>query len=324
MKMYFWVMGASVIALGVVRTESSTFLQQGGGTLSVTTKGTPAANVDVFALVNQGKHALGSTNSVGQLPFDPGLLTGKVRVQAAVRECPGRTEVYLIEGENADACREAEEASPKEEDCRCDVAGLLWWGDRLRIDVTELTASGGSAPLTKNPLFFGGLAGAGLATGIAVGSGGSATTTSVPVATGGSGNSVSTTTTTAPPTTTSSTPANLTGTYEVNVVDCSDPGGHRRFTGDPPSRIDIQANGSNFTATGQPPWVRVDGTIDNTGRFRAEGRGTVAGFPNTLVIFEGQIDMASPHRLNGSYRMGAGGELPGGQAVDFRLQGRKR
>jgi len=326
MKSWFRALAASVIALGVASVGGSTFLQQGGGALSVTASGAPAAGVDIFLLVNQGKSALGKTSSVGQLPFDPALLTGKVRIQVAVRKCPDRTEVYLVEGESDDACREVEEASEKEEDCRCDPAGLIWWGDTLQVDVTGLTATGGSAPLTRNPLFWGGLAGAGVATGIVVGTGGSATTTtSAPAGTGGTGTPVSTTTTTtAPPTTTSSVAIDLTGTYDINIVGVSDPGGHRQFTGDPPPRIDIRVNGSNFTATGQAPWVRVDGTIDSQGRFRAEGRGTVAGRANVMVTFEGQIEMSSPHRLNGSYRMGTGGELPGGQAIEFRLQGQKR
>jgi hypothetical protein len=318
-------LAVSAVALGVASAGGSTFLQEGDGLLSATANGAPAAGVDIFLLVNQGKSALGKTSSVGQLPFDPALLTGKVRVQVAVRECPDRTEVYLVEGETDDACREVEEASEKEEGCRCDLAGLIWWGDRLQLDVTELTATGASAPLTRNPLFWGGLAGAGVATGIVVGTGGSATTTtSAPIGTGSPGTPVSTTTTTAPPTTTTSAAIDLTGTYDINIVGVSDPGGHRQFTGDPPPRIDIRVNGGNFTATGQAPWVRVDGTIDGAGRFRAEGRGTVAGRANVMVTFEGQIEMSSPHRLNGSYRMGAGGELPGGQAIEFRLQGQKR
>jgi hypothetical protein len=43
-----------------------------------------------------------------------------------------------------------------------------------------------------------------------------------------------------------------------------------------------------------------------------------------MVIFEGQIEMTSPHRLNGSYRMGTGGELPGGRFIEFLLSGEMR
>jgi hypothetical protein len=85
--------------------------------------------------VNQGKTPVGTTDTTGKLPFDPALLTGKVPVQVAVRECPDRTEIYLVEGKDEDACDDVEEASEKEEDCDCDEAGLVWWGDELRIDV---------------------------------------------------------------------------------------------------------------------------------------------------------------------------------------------
>lgn len=133
---------------------------------------------------------------------------------------------------------------------------------------------------------------------------------------------MTTTTTSAPPTTTSSTPIDLSGVYALDVTGVNDPGGHRPFTGDPPGTINvITRDTGNFSATGQPPWVDVHGTIDAMGRFNATGRGTVAGRSNVMVMFEGQIETTSPYRLEGSYRMGTGGELPGGQPIEFLLRG---
>jgi hypothetical protein len=310
-----WLLGLTLALFGI---------QNGKGTVTVTDGGTAAPGVDIFLFVNLGKQPMGATNSAGELPFDPALLTGKLRVEVVVRDCPEGREIYFVEGETENACRDVEQSDGTEKDCRCQPAGLIWWGDRLRVDVQTLTASGASAPLTSNPLFWGGVGGAGVATGIALGGGGSETTTTAP-GTSGTGTTVSTTTTTAPPvTTTTSTAVNLTGTYEIAIVGVGDPGGHRPFTGDPPPLIQIQVTGSNFTATGSAPWVRVDGTIDASGRFQASGRGTVAGRSNVMVTFEGNIELTSPNRLTGTYRMGTGGELPGGQAIEFRLQGQKR
>jgi hypothetical protein len=302
--------------------EAST-VQGEQGNVSVTEGGAPAAGVDVFALINAGKQPMGTTNTVGQLPFDPALLTGKVRVEVAVRECPDRREVYFVEGEPENACDEVERASTaaENEDCDCDVAGAIWWGDALRVDVVDLTASGASAPLTSNPVFWTGLAGGGAATALIVASGTEdEETTSTPPFTGGSG----TTTTSAPPTTTTSTPADPNGTYGIDVTGVNDPGRHREFTGDPPNTIEIvtRENG-DFSAFGQPPWVEVHGSIDADGRFRATGRGTVAGRSNVMVVFEGQIDMMT-FRLTGTYRMGTNRELPGGDSIDFMLAGQKR
>lgn len=299
-------------------TEASQPSSEGQGTLSVTAQGAPAEGVDVFAVTADGQQSMGTTGANGVLGFDPALLTGKVRVQVAVKECPDAREVYLVSRDTRDACSEAEDDSD-EEDCRCDVAGAIWWGSSLGVDVVDLTASGASAPLTSNPFFWGGLGGAGAATAIAVGSGGSETaTTTPPVA------ATSTTTTSAPPTTTSSTAVDLTGIYDLDIVGVNDPDGHRSRTGDPPDHIDIEENGGNFTADGAPPWIRCTGTIDAAGRFRCTGMGTVAGRPGTMVSFEGTIQRAAPYSLTGTYRMGTNGGLPGGRSIDFMLEGRKR
>jgi uncharacterized protein (TIGR03437 family) len=55
------------------------------------------------------------------------------------------------------------------------------------------------------------------------------------------------------------------------------------------------------------------------GSFTMTGTGTVAGFPNVSITFTGTIDLEG--NISGDYVMGAGGELPGGQAITYRLTG---
>jgi len=96
-----------------------------------------------------------------------------------------------------------------------------------------------------------------------------------------------------------------------------DDGGHGPFI-NMPSYLELLINLLNGTILGPFPWVSVSGTIDQEGNFMAEGRGTVAGYSNILVTFEGQV---SGQGLVGEYTMGAGGGLPGGFPITYFLEG---
>jgi len=76
---------------------------------------------------------------------------------------------------------------------------------------------------------------------------------------------------------------------------------------------------SDIIISGEHPFVEVSGTIDvNTGAFTAQGSGSVAGFQNIAVTFEGMIvDMT----LDGTYAMGVNGGLPGEQAIFYTVNG---
>ena len=69
---------------------------------------------------------------------------------------------------------------------------------------------------------------------------------------------------------------------------------------------------------GPDPWVTVTGEIGDDGSFVATGLGTVAGFPDIAVIFEGTISM---DHIAGEYTMGAEGGLPGGESITYLVLG---
>jgi hypothetical protein len=69
---------------------------------------------------------------------------------------------------------------------------------------------------------------------------------------------------------------------------------------------------------GEPPFVNVSGELNDDGSFYAEGRGTVAGFPDIAVTFEGQISNGT---LTGDYTMGAEGGLPTGTPIVYGITG---
>ena len=76
------------------------------------------------------------------------------------------------------------------------------------------------------------------------------------------------------------------------------------------------ANIVSFGGTGS--WVAVSGTLQSDGSFQVEGRGTVAGFPNTLVTFTGTLTTTG---LTGTYTLGAAGGLPSGGITVFTVTG---
>jgi hypothetical protein len=76
-------------------------------------------------------------------------------------------------------------------------------------------------------------------------------------------------------------------------------------------------NGS-IRIQGPFPWVTVTGEISQEGIFDASGWGTVAGYSNIKVTFQGSI---SNGHLEGSYTMGANGGLPGGKPIIYGVNG---
>ena len=86
---------------------------------------------------------------------------------------------------------------------------------------------------------------------------------------------------------------------------------------------ELRGESGSVIFTGPEPWVRVAGTFDtSTGAFSATGKGSVAGFPNVGVSFEGTL--GADGRLTGIYTMGAGGELPGGRPILYRVEATRR
>ena len=73
------------------------------------------------------------------------------------------------------------------------------------------------------------------------------------------------------------------------------------------------------TVAGPFPWVEVTGDLMDDGTFVADGRGTVAGFPDIAVRLEGTL---TPGGLVGDYTMGAEGGLPQGEPIIYSVEGR--
>jgi hypothetical protein len=83
-------------------------------------------------------------------------------------------------------------------------------------------------------------------------------------------------------------------------------------------QLELRVSQNSIHFEGDPPFVSVDGELNDDGSFYAEGHGTVAGFPNIAVTFEGQF---SDGTLSGQYTMGADGGLPTGEPIIYGLTG---
>ena len=97
----------------------------------------------------------------------------------------------------------------------------------------------------------------------------------------------------------------------------ADPAGHQPFVGPMPSELGVAI--ASITITGAQAWVAVTGELAADGSFTATGTGTVAGFANIGVSFQGTLTEAG--RLAGDYTMGTGGGLPGGQPITYGVEG---
>ena len=112
------------------------------------------------------------------------------------------------------------------------------------------------------------------------------------------------------------------GDYSTNFNVISDPSGHEPFIGlasSSPNPLTVTVAGSSISITGQPPFVNDTGTISGDS-FTAEGTGTVAGISNVRVTMGGNI---SESDISGTYSMGVGGNLPGGNAAVYSFSGSK-
>ena len=97
----------------------------------------------------------------------------------------------------------------------------------------------------------------------------------------------------------------------------SDKGGHGEFIRMLLAFI-LNVSPGSVVIEGPDPWVTVVGEVNNDGSFVATGRGTVAGFSDIAVIFEGTISM---DQIAGEYTMGAEGGLPGGESITYLVIG---
>ncbi|GEM_PF-5001621 len=106
-------------------------------------------------------------------------------------------------------------------------------------------------------------------------------------------------------------------TFISTTMISRDPGGHGPFVR-MLAGLNLFITINSITVDGDDPWVSVTGDIGEDGTFRAEGQGTVAGFPDVTVVFEGQLEGTT---LTGEYTMGTAGELPGGEAISYSVEG---
>ncbi|MGB0111706.1 MAG: hypothetical protein WBP59_00655 [Ilumatobacteraceae bacterium] len=104
--------------------------------------------------------------------------------------------------------------------------------------------------------------------------------------------------------------------FRSGLVVFSDPGQHAGPIG-MPDELPLRVSVNTITVEGPAPFVAVSGDLADDGSFDVGGIGTVAGIPDVTVTFEGTVDMAS---LDGTYTIGAGGELPGGQPIVYSIQ----
>jgi hypothetical protein len=128
-----------------------------------------------------------------------------------------------------------------------------------------------------------------------------------------------------PPTTPSPPPFDPAGTYQVVIPFSGGNPEHVRFVALGSSgRLNLARNSPvRITSPNVTNWVPVSGEYDDAAnRFNLTGTGTVAGVANVIVRFEGSITTAG--QMTGSYTMGAGGELPGGQPVVYAVTGQKQ
>jgi hypothetical protein len=103
----------------------------------------------------------------------------------------------------------------------------------------------------------------------------------------------------------------------------SDPAGHDAFTRYSTIKqivMSINSSTGAIDITGDTPWVEIKGTINNNA-FSANGTGTVAGFPNVSVSFQGTLSN-NGNNVSGTVVLGPG--LPQNQNETLSLTGTKK
>jgi hypothetical protein len=82
--------------------------------------------------------------------------------------------------------------------------------------------------------------------------------------------------------------------------------------------LNLRARYGSLILEGDAPWVTVSGELGTDGVISLRGSGTVAGFADIAVTFEGTISM---QHIEGEYTMGADGGLPGGEPIVYLVEG---
>lgn len=111
----------------------------------------------------------------------------------------------------------------------------------------------------------------------------------------------------------------IEGTYHVNSEVIDDQAEHAeviQFL----KEFNIKISFGSIIFDGPDPWVDVVGELTEDGKFSAQGKGTVAGFTDILVTFEGEVGEG---HLMGDYTMGADGGLPAGLPIVYRIEGQR-
>jgi Bacterial Ig-like domain (group 2) len=122
----------------------------------------------------------------------------------------------------------------------------------------------------------------------------------------------------------SGSPATVTvSSIATTLAVVSDPAGHDQFTRySTVKQIQMVLDASKGTVdiTGDAPWVEIKGTVSNNA-VTANGSGTVAGFSNVSVSFQGTLSNNN-NNVQGTVVLGPG--LPQNQNETLSLTGTKK
>jgi len=125
--------------------------------LSVLDRGKPVPQVDISAILDEGKVVVGTTSATGQVSIPENTFQDGERVEVWVRRCEdGEVEIILVREGDDDPC--TDEEAQAGEDCGCDKLGLIIWGDGpVTIDVgtgtVTQTPAGEAAPPREDHSF---------------------------------------------------------------------------------------------------------------------------------------------------------------------------
>ena len=123
------------------------------------------------------------------------------------------------------------------------------------------------------------------------------------------------------------------GSYSVEMNVISDPSGHQQYIQMPHNiKLRLGAYGvDDAVFSGPAPFVSVEADTESPSptrfdkdllsgawEFDMSGTGTVAGHQNVTITFSGQFNLNGG--VSGVYTKGAGGELPGGLAIEYQVK----
>ncbi|MCI5107403.1 MAG: hypothetical protein MRY76_11865 [Pseudomonadales bacterium] len=111
---------------------------------------------------------------------------------------------------------------------------------------------------------------------------------------------------------------------DLVVTDIDDPAGHSCCVIQPSLSIGIFL-GANFEfsfsavdSPAPPPWLNFPSMpLDDNLEFTGQSNATVAGYPNITTVVSGGF---TPEGVEGSFRVGANGGLPGGQPITYYFE----